>query len=358
MSSKRSIGIFIGQLLIGGAEKQSILLAKGLMDFFEVHFIVFKGHRVEPSNLSILYSLKVTVHILEGNFFLRIIRLFYLLRNYGISVLFCYLPLDNIIGTITGRIAGVKYIIGGIRNTKIVRKKFYLLRIFQKYLQDYVIFNSHKAKEVFCNHGYIKDNCIVIENAITERIDFPDRTNKMPVNILMVGRFVEQKDYLTGIKAISHLYYDLNFKSIRVTIAGFGELEDTIRVWIERFKLEEIADILIKPDNLTQLYTFSDIFFNSSIFEGLSNSIIEAMIHGLPIVATNTGDIEKQVVHGRNGFISDVGDYETLGKNLYTLCMDYSTRIEFGRISYHMANQIYGFEHFQKKYLNFICRLK
>lgn len=358
MTKKKNIGIFIGQLFFGGSEKQSILLTKGLADFHTVYFIVFKGHRIEYTYIEMLKAWNIPYFILEGNIIAKLSNLYSLLRRKKIDILFCYLPLDNILGTLIGRISGVKYIIGGIRNTKIVKKKFYFLKFIQNHFQDFVIFNSNKAKELFCARGYKDSKCLVIENAIADELSYHIRPNVTPVKILMVGRFVRQKDYKTGIKTISHLYYNLNCRNIKLVIAGFGEMEDAIRNWITSYNLFEITEIHIKPDYLPSLYSSSDVFFNSSLNEGLSNSIMEAMANGMPVVATNTGDIKKQIIHGESGFISEVGDYESLGQQLKTLCENYSTRIAFGQVAHRITYQEFGFDCFQKRYLSFVNSLK
>ncbi len=86
-----------------------------------------------------------------------------------------------------GKLAGVPHIIGGVRNTKIVRRKFYLLRFVQNHLQDQVIFNSSRAMEIFCSKGYRREKSLVIENAFAEQLNFFERPETEPVKILMVG---------------------------------------------------------------------------------------------------------------------------------------------------------------------------
>ena len=127
-SPKKNIVILIGQLTFGGAEKQSLLLARALSGPHQVSYVVLQPTKVVDSYLNFLKESRLPFEILEGSFLRRMIRLVRLLRTFQTELLFCYLPGDNITGTLAGRLAKVPYIIGGIRNTKIVKRKFYLLR--------------------------------------------------------------------------------------------------------------------------------------------------------------------------------------------------------------------------------------
>jgi len=357
-SGKKNIVIFIGQLAIGGAEKQSLLLAKVLSDHYRVCYVVFKPFKVADSYLHYLQESKLNYEILAGNFPTRIFHLIRLLRSFRTDLLFCYLPGDNIAGAICGRLAGVPNIIGGIRGSKIVRKKFYLLRFVQNHFQDYVIFNSTRTREIFCSRAYRRDRSLVIENAFEEKLDFIERPEQEPLKILMVGRFVWPKDYLTGIRAVAGLSELVAKKKIRLVVAGYGSMEHQVRNWISEYGLDEITDFHIQSEKIPELYRSSDIYLISSVNEGFSNSVLEAMAHGLPVVGTLTGDIEKQVLHGRSGYLAAVKDHKELTRGLSLLCERHSSRLSFGKEGYKRLYACFGLEPFKEKYIKFIQSLE
>ena len=84
---------------------------------------------------------------------------------------------------------------------------------------------------------------------------------------------------------------------------------------------------------------------------------MEAMAHGLPVVATRSGDIEKQVHHGTNGYIAPVGDFEELSKGLNTLCRDHAIRLRFGREGHRRLYASFGLKPFKEKYIRLIQSL-
>jgi len=70
-----------------------------------------------------------------------------------------------------------------------------------------------------------------------------------------------------------------------------------------------------RPDATTLLRAL-DVFVLPSINEGISNTILEAMAAGLPVIASNAGGNPELVVHGETGFLFQVGDAEGLASNL------------------------------------------
>lgn len=67
-------------------------------------------------------------------------------------------------------------------------------------------------------------------------------------------------------------------------------METQVRKWIRQYVIDDITTIYINPNNIAELLDQADIYISTSLFEGTSNSIMEAMNADLPIVATNVGD--------------------------------------------------------------------
>ena len=70
---------------------------------------------------------------------------------------------------------------------------------------------------------------------------------------------------------------------------------------------------------LHALYAASDVFLHPTRFEGSSLVTLEAMAHGLPVIATRAGGIPDKVKDGVNGFLVNPGDVEALGKALLAM---------------------------------------
>ena len=85
-----------------------------------------------------------------------------------------------------------------------------------------------------------------------------------------------------------------------------------------------------------------DVYVLPSINEGISNSLLEAMANGLPVVATATGGNPEVIVDGESGLLVPVGDSERLAKTLLDLQANSDRRVELGqgalrRVSEHFS---------------------
>lgn len=141
---------------------------------------------------------------LKGNFILKTLEFYKFLKKNKITHLFNYLPLNNILGIIIGKIANVRGLYGGIMG---VKHKKRIKMVFTKYLCNHLstafISNSFAASDSYIKYGLNKNKIKVIHNAI-EEIELK-KTAHTKVIILSVGRFTEEKDYFTAIKAVSYL---------------------------------------------------------------------------------------------------------------------------------------------------------
>jgi glycosyltransferase involved in cell wall biosynthesis len=104
--------------------------------------------------------------------------------------------------------------------------------------------------------------------------------------------------------------------ALEAQIAGYG-LTDRIRLLGHRSDVE-------------RLFAALDVFVLPSKSEGMSNTILEAMASGMPIVATNVGGAEELVDDGRTGFLVPAGDTAALAGAIANLVANPALRLEMG----------------------------
>jgi glycosyltransferase involved in cell wall biosynthesis len=80
-----------------------------------------------------------------------------------------------------------------------------------------------------------------------------------------------------------------------LAIAGSGRLLDPIQHKISELHLDDFVHCLGERSDIFQLLAASDVYLSSSHWEGLPVALLEAMMAGLPIVATSVGDIPHVV---------------------------------------------------------------
>lgn len=350
---KQSIAILIPSLRQGGAEKQAALLATVLDKHHSVDlYLLYGNNPIAPQNKALIDNSNVRLHLLTGNMLSKFVRLVKELKARKTDILFNYLTSCDVVGGFAARMAGVKRVYSGIRNARLEWHKMVADRMAHNLIATGTIYNCHSGAEYFTNKGFSKRKNIVIPNGfmnIAEPIVREDRPIK---HIVTTGRFVPQKDYLTMIRVVAKL------KELRqdfvMDIIGYGIEEANIRGWIDEFGVADITNIYIKPDNVQDIVRAADIYLSTSLFEGTSNSIMEALNWSMPVVATNVGDNKHLIIDGKNGTLHNIGDVDSIANSIATLLDSVELRNEYGKESHKILVENFSLEAFEEKYLNLI----
>jgi len=152
--------------------------------------------------------------------------------------------------------------------------------------------------------------------------------NKKDVLITMVARFVPQKDHNTLLQALNLI--SNNQYKYKVAFVGDGERKSLLRQEVEKLGLNERVIFLGERRDVPEILAASDIFVLSSNWEGLPRSIIEAMMAGLPVVATKVGGIPELVEDGVTGFLVPPKDPRALAEALQKLIENPDLRRRMG----------------------------
>lgn len=353
IKNMENIAIFIPTIGSGGAEKQATLLAEILSHSFQVHFIVYYGDlNASASNLQRLQVPKIAMHFLKGGHFKKIAEFHEILKSNNIQTVFNYLTFCDFVGSIVEKITGVKRIYNGIRNSELPRSKCMMEKIVHNTIVTGTIFNCNSGAKAFSRKGFDVQKNIVIPNCYSPISEECVRTEKLVKRIITVGRFVEQKDYFTALNVIAEL------KKVRqdfaFDIVGYGHLEYQIRDWIKQLAIEDVVSIHINPKNIPELLMNADIYLSTSLFEGTSNSIMEAMNYSLPVVATNVGDNYCLIDNTVTGFLNDIADVQGLASSIQRLLDNYKLRVDMGIRANRKLSVYYSKSTFTEKYLNLL----
>lgn len=347
--NEKNVAIIIKNLTKGGAEKQSIVLAHSLTEDYNVHYIVFNGNQLDSSLLSFLQEKSnITICFLEGNHLKKINTLSTYLKENKIDALFSYLTAANFYATVAGKMAHVPKIYIGLRSAKLPFLKMLSDRFLTNNFSTLAIANSFKGKEVFVEKGFKENKIRVIANAYPDPLPYYERKKKDVIDIISVGRFVEAKDYLTALQAIAELRK--KHENIVFHIVGYGHLEKNIREWIQELNLNDIVQIHINPSNIPELLKKSDIYLITSVFEGTSNAVMEAMDASLPVVATQVGDNNHLVSENINGYLLACKDISGIANKLSVLVADYTLRLNMGREGNRILTTKFSKEAFVESY--------
>lgn len=356
---RKKVALFIRSLELGGAEHQSIYIAAGLSRTYTLKLIVFynRGDLI-PKAMNILGD--QSIYFVEGkNILHKLLNLYLFFKAEKYDVLFCFLPMNNIIGLTLGRLSCIKNIYGGIRSSK---KKAWHKMFVQKFLMNRystgIISNSYAGKDAYISYGIKEEKISVIHNGIIKIPNKIERKENRKVNLLNVSRFVAEKDFLTTFKVLDILNKRgiLEQYGVKHFIVGYGVLEDKIYNYVSEYGLKEYVSIIINPMDVEQYYIQSDIFFTTSRHEGMPNSIMEAVSWSLPVVCTDAGDSRYLVLNNKSGFVNEVGDYNNLAESLITLIKNHKMRILFGEAGYLNLTKNFNLNTMIDKYCDIIER--
>lgn len=164
----------------------------------------------------------------------------------------------------------------------------------------------------------------------------PDLENRDgPIVITMVGRFHPQKDYLTFLKAARLLHSQSPGKYLFYAI-GSGSCRDGFIQTANQFGLREVVRFPGFVADVSGLLQQTHVFCLATHFEGMPVTILEAMKHGLPIVATAVDGIPEEVIPGHNGFLVSLGNPEELAAAIEKVIGEPEQYKTFSRNSYQL----------------------
>ena len=168
-----------------------------------------------------------------------------------------------------------------------------------------------------------------------------------------VGRLAEVKDQASLVHALHLLVSsrpELSDK-LRLVLVGDGPLLGDLERQIAEYGIGELVWLAGDRKNVAQLLQAMDIFVLPSLAEGVSNTILEAMATGLPVVATDTGGNPELVEHGVNGYLLPVQDPQALADTLLKLIDAPDERVRMGENGLEKVRKTFDWDHTVAAYL-------
>lgn len=162
-----------------------------------------------------------------------------------------------------------------------------------------------------------------------------EKENDGYVRILCVSRLTPRKGINYLIEAMKLLLTTDANRKIELWIAGEGDATASLKQLSGELGITNKVKFfgLVAHENLAKHYQMADIFCLPSLNEGMSNTMLEALASGMPIVATVTGGTEELVGNGENGFYVDQKSPKDLAEKLEKLIVDTDLRKRFGEAS-------------------------
>jgi len=157
------------------------------------------------------------------------------------------------------------------------------------------------------------------------------------VKLVGVGRLVETKDFLLALEAVKMCLS--KYPALRYRIIGGGPLYRDLKRKIKSLGLEQRC-FLLGPQNshvVSGQLAASDIYLQpgrcdrEGEAETFGNTLLEAQLHGLPVVSTNVGSIPELVAHEQTGLLAPESNAAILAEYLLTLIDNRELRNKMGK---------------------------
>jgi glycosyltransferase involved in cell wall biosynthesis len=336
---RRRILLVIAGLPAGGAERQMSLLAKGLdRSKFEVGLLIFnsaekihyqdvletplwfRALNLSPASDGLLLIPKLVRGICRtiSDFKPEVIHTTLNVANHAVRfaalISRCRIPIITSVR--------VEY-----RPSYSPREKRLERLLWRR--SNHVICNSETTRDQLIKDLGIPANRVTaIPNGIDEKFyedhpKPPDPWPNRPVS-LTVGRFTGQKNHVALVEAIAGLEKKGILADWNFVFLGDGPLQDTIQSSINEHALQNRIQIMATTQSMPAVYQASDLFILPSLYEGMSNALLEAAASGCPIIVNKAAD-NVGVINDERGWVAEKSLKDTL-ETVISLPSDKRTR--------------------------------
>jgi glycosyltransferase involved in cell wall biosynthesis len=259
-------------------------------------------------------------------------RLADLVREGRHAILHSLLFLPNFYGRVARLMERPPVVISSLRSTGIEGLPRYLAEILMAPLSDLIIANSEAGRRDLIAKGVRADRIVVVRNGIdlAPFLALAPRDGAPASRRLgMVAQMESRKDQAGLVRAFASLA--AAFPDARLVLAGDGRLRVAVEQVVRDLAVEGRVDLPGTVDDPRSIYGTLDLYVQASASEeGTSNSIVEAMASGLPVVATDVGGNSEVVEDGVTGRIVPPHRPDRLAAAIAELLRDSGLRRRMG----------------------------
>lgn len=223
------------------------------------------------------------------------------------------------------------------------RKYQWLRRLHAPLIHRFIALSRELEDYLLQRAGIARDKVVRIYNGVDTGRFHSSGTQALPAGFAnencvvfgTVGRMHGVKDQLN----LCHAFVDLcrhhpnMAATMRLVLIGDGPLKQHCEDLLEQAGLLDKAWLPGPRDDVAQIMQSLDVFVLPSQAEGISNTILEAMASGLPVIATDVGGNPELVENGQTGMLVPARDAHALAEAMARYAGDSSLRATHGAAS-------------------------
>lgn len=351
---------FIDCLTAGGKERRLIELMKGIKLKPNIEFeLVVMSNEIHYQEV---FDLDIRVHYLirKTKKDLSIFHKFYkICKQYNPDIVHCWDSMTAVYTIPTCKLLNLKFVNGMVVDAPVKQNIFnkHWFRAKLTFPFSNIIIGNSKAglaaynvpknKSFFIYNGFNfeRTNNIIESDIIRQQLNVSTK-----YVIGMVASFSEYKDYKTYFSAAQLL---LNQRNDIIFLAIGSDTDSILSKNLIDNKYNDHFRLLGKRSDVESLINAMDICVLSTFTEGISNSILEYMALGKPVIASSGGGTNEIVEDTKTGFIINPSDPKELAEKMQILLSNVNLRKKMGLAGQERIKELFSIDNMTNKYISF-----
>ncbi|HTS27234.1 MAG TPA: glycosyltransferase [Bryobacteraceae bacterium] len=343
---------------IGGTERQVANLALGIdSSHFDLHIACLRNSGELLAELETLEVPRPEFRIgplYSPKTFWQGIRLARYVRRNLIQIVHSYGFYPNVFTVPVARIAGASIVVASIRDTGdlLTPLQRRLLKMVCR-LADCVLVNAEAIRESLIRQGYDPNHIVVIRNGITvprserkRRGALLRRELGLPLSARLVGVFsrlnrMKGVDYFLDAAAM----VAAESPDVCFLVVGDGVIRTELEDQARRLGLDRRIGFAGFRNDVPDLLSEAAVSVLPSLSEGISNTLLESMAAGTPVIATRVGGNPEVVEDEVSGLLVPPRDSAALAAAMSRLLADRELAIRLGRAGAQRVSDLFSIEH-------------
>ncbi len=317
---------------IGGTERQVTNIARGLdSGRFELHLACLRNSGELLREIEELHAARPVFPIgslYRPRTFMEMLRLVRYIRRYGIQIVHSYGLYPNIFTVPAAKLARAGVVIASIRDRGDIHSP--LQRWMQKVacsMADCVLVNAESIKETLIAQGYRPENIIVIRNGFAPPA-MPETSGAPGIRaeagwpadaplVMLFSRLNKMKGVEYFLDAASMVA--ARRPEARFLVVGDGAIKRELENQATCLGLGNRIVFTGFRTDVPNLLAQVQVSVLPSLSEGLSNTLLESMAAGVPVIATRVGGNPEVIEDGISGLLVPPRDSAALAEAMTTV---------------------------------------
>lgn len=365
MKKQIHIAMLIGSLTKGGAERVMVNLA---------NYFVNQGYRItmvtqykRENEYALDERVKRVISDISKeeltnyrfiNFKRRFFKLRTIWKNEKPDVILSFIGKNNMMAILTSRFLKIPVAVSVRADPN---EEYYNLwmRYMARHLfnkADGIILQTNRCLDFFPEK--IRKKAVILKNPVSPAFFKQRYTGEREKKIVAVGRIDENKNHEMLLRAFSGIAKE--FPDYQVIIYGEGDKRKALKELSKELGIERQIQLPGSIDDVADQIYKTRVFVLSSNTEGVPNTLIEAMILGMTVIATDCpcGGPADLIMDKINGILVPVGNVEKMKENLRMLLNNLHFADELGKnaaktADIYMPEKVY---YEWEKFLSSLCR--